>query len=457
MKNKGHIHFIAIGGAVMHNLALALNKMGYTVTGSDDEIFDPALSNLRNAAILPEAIGWFPEKISNALESVVVGMHARSDNPELIRARELNLPVFSFPEFIFEKSRNKTRIVIGGSHGKTSITSMIMHALRKAGKDFDYLVGARIDGFELTVHLSNAPVILIEGDEYPDSAWNRTPKFHIYKPDIAFISGISWDHINIFPTFENYMEQFEKFLSLVPADGKIIFNSEDKEVVNLISDHKTGAEKISYKTPAYTMKNGKPVVRIMDNQIPLSVSGKHNVQNLAGAAAVCQLLGVSENDFWNSVQDFKGAARRLEVIAEGNNSVVIRDFAHAPSKLMATVSAVRETYPDKKVIAIFELHTFSSLSKKFLPHYHDCLAQADVSAVFYSVQAIHHKKLEPISDIDVQKGFNDQHLPVFSDRNLLEQFIRNQISENSVLLLMSSGNFDSLDLIALSTFATQKI
>ena len=437
----------------MHNLALALHSQGHKVTGSDDEIFDPALSRLKTAGILPSEFGWFPKKINSDLDAVILGMHAHADNPELARAKQLGLKIYSFPEYIYEQSKNKLRVVIGGSHGKTSITAMVMHVLRRAGKNFDYMVGSKLEGFELMVKLTaDAPVIILEGDEYPDSALNKTPKFLLYKPDIAFISGLAWDHINIFPTYENYCEQFVKFVELVPADGKIIFNEEDGEVKKVIENVKSPAEKIAYHSPAYEIENGITYVKTQAGKIPMKVFGKHNLSNIEGAKAICAQLGVAENDFYKFISEFKGAANRLEFIG-GNNSVSIyKDFAHSPSKLRATVNAVREQFATRKIIACMELHTFSSLTKDFLKEYNHCMTDADVKIVFFDPHTIELKRLEKITNNDVKKQFGEEDLMVMNNKSEIENFLLSCNYHNSVLLMMSSGKFGGFNLSSIVDF-----
>ncbi|HAP01343.1 MAG TPA: peptidoglycan synthetase [Bacteroidetes bacterium] len=451
------IHFIAIGGAVMHNLALALHEQGNLVTGSDDEIFDPALSRLRKAGIVPDKFGWFPDKLTREVDAVILGMHAHADNPELMKAKELGLKIYSFPEFIYEHSKAKKRVVIGGSHGKTTITSMILHVLKKLGKDFDYMVGSKLEGFELMVRLSDsAPYIILEGDEYPDSAINKIPKFHLYKADIGFISGIAWDHINVFPTFENYCEQFRIFCDLIPDNGKIIFNEEDKDTVAQIHSSVSSAQKIPYHTPNYEIVNGITYLKIGEKKIPLRIFGKHNLSNMMGALEVCKQLGVDENEFADSIASFNGAANRLEKIAANDSVTIFKDFAHSPSKLRATISAVREQFSSRKIIACMELHTYSSLNKNFISEYAGCMQGADVKVVFFNPHTIELKRLENISNEEVKKLFAHDDLLIMNKQEELKSFLHAQSFNNSVLLLMTSGNFDKLDIPELIQFVLNK-
>ena len=452
-----YIHFIAIGGAVMHNLALALHTQGHKVTGSDDEVFDPALSRLKKAGILPQNLGWYPEKINSSIDAVILGMHAHADNPELAKAKDLGLRIYSFPEYIYEQSKNKKRVVIGGSHGKTTITSMIMHVLQATGKDFDYMVGSKLEGFELMVKLTDsAPVIILEGDEYPDSALNKTPKFLLYKPDIAFISGIAWDHINVFPTFEKYCEQFQFFLDMVPADGKIIYNIEDAEVEKVADKTSSGSIKIPYRTPEYVIENGTTYYLHNGNKTSLQVFGKHNLSNMAGAFEVCKQLDVTETEFFSAIKTFTGAANRLEKIASNKQITVFKDFAHSPSKLKATISAVKEQFEGRKIIACMELHTYSSLNKEFIAEYKNCMDGADVKVVFFNPHTIELKRLEKITNEEVKKLFGHDDLVVLNKKAEIESFLHQQSFTNSVLLLMSSGTFDGMNLPEMIQFVLKQ-
>ncbi|MEO5675461.1 MAG: Mur ligase family protein [Chitinophagales bacterium] len=450
-----NVHFIAIGGSVMHNLAIALHLNGCKVTGSDDEIFEPAKSKLDHYHLLPEKEGWYPERITPALDSVLLGMHAKADNPELIRAMELGLKIFSFPEFLYGQAKNKVRVVIGGSHGKTSITAMVMHILKKNTQDFDYMVGSEVRGFEITVRLSKkAPVMIFEGDEYPDSTINLTPKFHIYRPQIALISGIAWDHINVFPTFDGYVQQFRKFVELIPPGGTLIFNLEDKVVKEVADSAKASIKKIGYGIPPYEIRNGKTVLLSGVKRIALNIFGEHNLQNLAGAAEICKCLGVSEDDCFDSIKDFTGAARRLELVYENMSCSIFRDFAHSPSKLKATISAVKEQFQKRKLIACFELHTFSSLNEKFLSEYSGTMQEADISVVFCNTHTLQLKQMPPVTDSAIKKSFGDEAISVFTDCFSLRSFLESFHWENKNLLLMSSGNFDGLDLNEIANFVS---
>ena len=447
------VHFIAIGGAVMHNLAIALVNKGYAVTGSDDEIFEPALSNLRNYGILPDKFGWYPEKITSDLNAVILGMHAKAGNPELDKAVELGLKIYSFPEYIFLQSINKTRIVIAGSHGKTTITSMIMHVLKSQGIDFDYLVGAKIEGFDIMVRLSDAPFIVIEGDEYLTSALDRRPKFLHYKPKIALISGIAWDHINVFPTFEEYKEQFQFFIQSIENDGYLIFCDDDKTLSEVVKSSNWGGKVIPYNLLDFETKDGKTRIILKGDPpkyYPINFFGKHNLLNLSGAKEICKLLGINESDFYQSIISFKGAANRLQLVAENEHTTIFKDFAHAPSKLKATVEAVNLQFQHRKLIAVMELHTYSSLSKNFLAHYRGSMDQADIPVIFFDPAAIALKKLPPITIEDVFEGFGNKKLKIFTNPLQLQEFILQQNYVNCNLLLMSSGNFGGLEIMKLA-------
>jgi UDP-N-acetylmuramate: L-alanyl-gamma-D-glutamyl-meso-diaminopimelate ligase len=439
------IHFIAIGGSAMHNLAIALSRKGAEVTGSDDEIFEPSRTRLEKQGILPETIGWDPERITKDLDAVILGMHAREDNPELIKAKELNIPVFSYPEYLYEQSKDKKRVVIGGSHGKTTITSMLLHVVNEMGLDVDYMVGAQLEGYDCMVKLSeSAPVMILEGDEYLSSPIDRRPKFHLYKPNVAIISGIAWDHINVFPTFENYVEQFDIFCSLIEDGGTLVYNTEDPEVKKLGEKYSSRIKTIAYSTPQYTTTPKGTRLNYEGIEYDLQIFGQHNLQNLMGAMNLGREIGIKPGDFLTAIRSFTGAGKRLQKVAEKEDFVMYKDFAHSPSKLKATTKAVKEQYPDRTVVACMELHTFSSLKKEFLPHYKDAMRQADVAVVYYSPEVVKHKKLEPITPQLVADGFGGG-VVVMNETQEVMDFIRARKWNNSVLLMMSSGNFDGIN------------
>lgn len=440
------VHFIAIGGSAMHNLALALNSKGYQVTGSDDQIFEPSLSRLEKAGILPKEMGWFPEHITPELEAIILGMHARKDNPELLKAQELGLKIYSYPEYIYEQSKDKKRVVIGGSHGKTSITSMILHVLNHKKMPFDYLVGAQLDGFERMVQLSDAPLIILEGDEYLSSPIDLTPKFLWYQPHVALLSGIAWDHINVFPTFELYKNQFQLFAETIMTGGSLVYFSGDNYLNAITSGNLKEINKLPYHTPEHYIADEKTHLTAENQDIPLQIFGNHNLQNLEGARLVCQEIGISTADFYEAIQTFKGAAKRLELIGNKEKTTVYKDFAHSPSKLKATVGAVKNQYQNRKVVALMELHTFSSLNSEFLAQYSGSMQDADLAIVYYNPKTIAHKKLDPISIESVKEAFSQDDLTIYTDSIQLQADFLKMNWNNSVLLLMTSGNFDGVNL-----------
>ncbi|MFK7814662.1 MAG: UDP-N-acetylmuramate--L-alanine ligase [Maribacter sp.] len=442
-----NIHFIAIGGSAMHNLALALEHKGYNITGSDDVIFEPSKSRLKDKGLLPETYGWFPEKLHDNLDAVVLGMHAKQDNPELLKAQELGVTIYSYPEFLYEQSKNKTRVVIGGSHGKTTITSMILHVLNYHDRPVDYMVGAQLQGFDRMVHLTEEnDFIILEGDEYLSSPIDRRPKFHLYRPNIALLSGIAWDHINVFPTFENYVEQFQIFIDSIVKGGSITYNEEDLEVKKVVDASENTIRKLPYRTPEYSVEDGITLLKTPEGPMPIEVFGKHNLNNLAGAKWICQNMGVDEDDFYEAIGSFSGAAKRLEKIAEGKTSVAYKDFAHSPSKVAATTRAVKEQYPNRKLIACLELHTYSSFNPEFLKEYKGALEAADVAVVFYLPESVAIKKLEAVSPDQIREAFERSDLEIHTNADEFGNYVFGQDFDNSTLLLMSSGNYGGLDL-----------
>lgn len=442
------IHFIAIGGSAMHNLAIALHKKGFKVTGSDDVIFEPSSSRLASYGLLPKENGWFEENITPDLDAVILGMHARLDNPELLKAQALGLKIYSYPEYIYEQSKDKLRVVIGGSHGKTTITSMILHVLNYFQKDFDYLVGAQLAGFETMVKITDAPVIIIEGDEYLASPIDRRPKFHLYQANIGVISGIAWDHINVFPTFEDYISQFNKFIETIFPSGKLIYCENDLELRNIVINSKENIEKIPYSIPAHEVKDG--VTYLLPQHTPLKVFGDHNLMNLNAAKLVCKQLSISEDEFNQAIASFTGAAKRLELLNSTKNTSVYKDFAHSPSKLKATIDAVKAQFEDRKLVACIELHTFSSLNKAFLQEYRDSMKAADIAIVYIDENTFKHKKMEPFSEDDVRTSFNDKNILFFNEAAALETYLRGLNFSYTNLLLMSSGNYGGMDLLKLA-------
>jgi UDP-N-acetylmuramate: L-alanyl-gamma-D-glutamyl-meso-diaminopimelate ligase len=450
-----NIHFVSIGGSVMHQLAIALKRKGYHITGSDDEIFEPARTNLEREGILPENIGWVPERLSPAINAVILGMHAKEDNPELQRAKELHIPIYSFPEYIFKESTGKRRVVVGGSHGKTTTTAMIMHVLRHAGNPFDYLVGARLEGFDQSVNITDAPVIVCEGDEYPASAIEKRPKFHFLFPHIAVLTGIAWDHINVFPTFENYLEQFKIFISKIEPEGMLIYNEEDGVLKKLVEENRRpDLSYLPYGVPQHTIANNQTTVTFDGESAPLKVFGNHNLLNMHAAWLVCRQLNITAPVFTKAMASFTGAAKRLEVLALGNGTIVYRDFAHAPSKVRATMEAVKAQYPGKTLYAILELHTYSSLNEAFMKEFNGVMEPADEGVVFYSRHALELKRMPLLDKEVVRRGFGQQNLQVFNQKSELENWLAGRDYTNSIVLLMSSGNYEGLDIEGFAKKAT---
>ncbi|SNR45864.1 UDP-N-acetylmuramate: L-alanyl-gamma-D-glutamyl-meso-diaminopimelate ligase [Lutibacter agarilyticus] len=440
------IHFIAIGGSAMHNLALALFQKGYVITGSDDTIFEPSKSRLDNCGLLPQEFGWFPDKITTDLDAVILGMHAKPDNVELLKAQELGLKIYSYPEFLYEQSKDKTRVVIGGSHGKTTITSMILHVLNYHEIEVDYMVGAQLDGFDTMVHLTASnEFIVLEGDEYLSSPIDMRPKFHLYKPNIALLSGIAWDHINVFPTFENYVEQFSIFTNSLTDGGIMVYNEEDETLKNVVESSQNPIKKYPYTTPTYKIVDGVTYIDTFEGQLPLEIFGEHNLQNLAGAKWICQHMGVGEEEFYEAIASFKGASKRLEKITENKSTVVFKDFAHSPSKVEATTIAVKNQYNERQLLACLELHTYSSLNADFLKEYEGALDKADVAVVFYSPHSVEIKKLEKVTEQQIKEAFNREDLIIYTNPTDFKEFLFKQNFENTALLLMSSGNYGGLD------------
>ena len=440
------IHFIAIGGSAMHNLAIALHKKGYQVTGSDDTIHDPSKSRLEKYGLLPEEFGWFPEKINSDLDTIILGMHAKIDNPELLKAQALGLKIYSYPEFLFEQSKDKTRVVIGGSHGKTTITSMILHVLNYHDREVDYMVGAQLEGFETMVHLTEEnEFIVLEGDEYLSSPIDRRPKFHLYKPNIALISGIAWDHINVFPTYENYVEQFQIFTDSLINGGILVYNEEDPEVKRVVESSTSAIKKYPYRTPPHSIDDGTTNLETVEGDVPLEIFGNHNLQNLAGAKWICQHMGIDEEDFYEAIASFKGASKRLEKIAENDTTVIFKDFAHSPSKVEATTKAVKDQYENRTVLACLELHTYSSLNAEFLKEYKGALKYADKAVVFYSPHAVKIKQLDEVTSDQIAEAFEREDLIIYTKPSEFQKFLFSENLENSAVLLMSSGNYGGLD------------
>lgn len=441
------VHFIAIGGSAMHNLAIALHEKGYKVTGSDDAIFEPSSTRLKQRGLLPEEMGWFPEKITSDLDAVILGMHAHADNPEMVKAQELGVKIYSYPEYLYEQSKDKTRVVIAGSHGKTTITSMILHVLHFHQKEVDYMVGAQLEGFDVMVKLTEEnDFMIMEGDEYLSSTLDRRPKILLYQPNIALISGIAWDHVNVFPTFENYIHQFELFTESITNGGALIYNSEDEEVVKVVEKSEKALKKFPYKTPDYIIEDGITYLQTEEGPIPLEVFGKHNLNNLEGARLICNQLQIMDDDFYEAIQSFKGASKRLELINRTKEFVAYKDFAHAPSKVISTTNAVKEQFQNRKLIACLELHTYSSLNPEFLSQYKDALDKADEKIVYYNPEALVIKRMQHIFPDDIREAFGDNSIQVFTSSNELKNHLESIDKIKKVFLMMSSANFGGIDL-----------
>lgn len=442
-----NVHFIAIGGSAMHNMAIAMHKKGFTVTGSDDEIVEPSKTRLAKQGLLPAKEGWDVNNIHKNLDAVILGMHARNDNPELIKAQELGLKIYSYPEYIYEQTKDKTRIVVGGSHGKTTITAMILHVLNYHKIDCDYMVGAQLQGFETMVKLTKeAKIAVIEGDEYLSSPIDRRPKFHLYKPNVAIISGIAWDHINVFPTFSNYVEQFKLFTDLIEPHGTLVYCELDKEVKTVCEKARIDIKKLPYGIPPYKIENGVTILtNLPTSDCQLQIFGEHNLMNLTGARLCCNQVGVSDEQFYEAIKSFTGAAKRLELIKKNNVTAVYKDFAHSPSKLKATTQAVKNQFPNRKLIACMELHTFSSLNENFLKEYDGAMALADEAFVYFNPHTIEHKKLKPITEDQVKSAFGGTNIKVYTNsQHLLHDLLLKDFTSKN-LLMMSSGNFDGID------------
>lgn len=442
------VHFIAIGGAAMHNLAIAIShKNNYIVTGSDDEIFEPSLGRLKENGLLPAEFGWYPDKIHKGLNAVILGMHAKADNPELLKAKELGLKIYSFPEYLFQQTRSKTRIVVGGSHGKTTTTAMILFVLKKLKIDADYMVGAQIEGFDNMVKLSyESRIAVFEGDEYLTSALDLRPKFHLYKAHVAILTGIAWDHINVFPTFEGYVEQFRKFTELMEVQARLIYYDGDENLRKINSTLRRDLVAFPYNTPEHEVRDGITYLKTKNGEVALKIFGEHNLQNMNAARLACKQIGVSDLQFYAAIADFSGASNRMQKIQETENAVTFKDFAHSPSKLKATVEAVRKQYPTRKLIACMELHTYSSLTEDFLPQYENCMAEADMAFVYFDPEVVKQKRLSPIDAEKVKIAFAGNNIEVYTDTQALQSKLRSLNYENTALLLMTSGNFSGIDL-----------
>ena len=444
------IHLIAIGGAAMHNLAIALHKKGFIVTGSDDVVYEPSKSRLEIHGLLPAEMGWDESRITPDIDAIILGMHARVDNPELLKAQQLGLKIYSYPAYIYEQSKDKIRVVVGGSHGKTTITSMILHVLNYHQKEFDYLVGAQLAGFDTMVKITDsAPIMIIEGDEYLASPIDRRPKFHLYHANVAVISGIAWDHINVFPTFADYVEQFSKFIDTITPNGKLIYCELDKELKKTVEQSRADVVKIPYAIPSHEIKNG--ITYLLPQHTKLSVFGDHNLMNLNAAKQVCAQLGIEEDGFNAAISSFAGAAKRLELISAVDQTNVYKDFAHSPSKLKATIHAVKSQFADRKLVAFMELHTFSSLNKEFLKEYKGAMSDADLAIVYIDAKTFEQKKMQPLNEQDIKQAFEDDNLLYFDNAEKLVAYLKSLDYQSTNLLMMSSGTYAGLDLLKLAS------
>ncbi|MBI9062550.1 MAG: peptidoglycan synthetase [Marinilabiliaceae bacterium] len=446
------VHFIAIGGSAMHNLAIALHLKGFKVTGSDDEIFEPSRSRLAKHGLLPHKMGWQVDTISSDLDAIILGMHARPDNPELLRAQEMDLKIYSYPEYLYEQTKDKKRVVIGGSHGKTTTTAMVMHVLKALKMDFDYMVGAQLEGFDTMVKLTKkAPIAVFEGDEYLSSPIDLTPKFHWYRPHVAMLTGVAWDHMNVFPTWENYVSQFEIFADKMEPGGALIWFAQD-EVLAAIAKTKSEQLRVqAYESFPHENRNGQCIINFEGTEYPMQVFGDHNLQNMKGALLVCQQLGIEADVFLKAMMSFKGAAKRLQLLAKNEHTNIYLDFAHSPSKLKATTEAVKKQFSNRKLVAVMELHTFSSLNKDFLPQYAHTMDAADQAYVYFNPDVIAHKKLPPVSHDEVHQAFDRSDLQVFTSPDELVMLLKQQNLTDANLLIMTSGNLSGVNLGELAT------
>lgn len=440
------IHFIAIGGSAMHNLAIALKLKGFEVSGSDDEIFEPAKSRLEKHSLLPTEIGWNADKIDNTIDAVILGMHAKSDNPELLKAKELGLKIYSYPEYLYEASKNKTRIVVGGSHGKTTITAMILHVMQNLGIETDYMVGAKLEGFDVMVKMSDAPYMVLEGDEYLSSTLDPRPKFHLYQPNIAIINGIAWDHINVFPTFNIYVEQFKIFADKITENGSLVYFQDDENICKIANSARKDIKTFPYREIEHKIVNNQTIVVSEGKEYPLQIFGKHNLINLNAAMTALEHIGVKKSDFLTAIQSFKGASKRLEIVKENKEQAFYTDFAHSPSKLHATVEAMKTQYGERKLTACMELHTFSSLTKEFLIQYKGCMQAVDTAAIYFNSHALELKRLPNLNKEMIYEAFEKEGLQIFTTKEEVYNFIKANSQNGENILMMSSSNFGGLDL-----------
>ncbi len=447
MSTHKKFHFIAIGGSVMHNLAIALSQHGHLVSGSDDDIHDPSKSKLIKHNLLPDQMGWFPEKIDKTVHAVILGMHAKKDNPELLKAQSLQVPIYSLPEFIYSQSIDKQRIAICGSHGKTTITAILIHILAFHNRKFDYVIGAQQPGMENTVKLSDAPIILIEGDEYFSSPLDQTAKFLKYQHHMAVISGIAWDHANVFPSRDTYIKQFELLADASPKCGTIIYNEEDPIAAKIGKTERTDVQSIPYKTHDHIIENGLVYLTPAGkDRTPIQIFGRHNLQNLSAARELLKKIGITNDQFYEAIPSFKGADGRLQKLNSGNSTIVYKDFAHAPSKVSASIDAIKSLYPKRKLVGCLELHTFSSLNASFLPEYKNSMQHCDTAVVYYNPEKVKEKGFKQLEEGSLRDAFNKKDLHIFTDIPALQSYLVSLSWKETNLVMMSSGNFSGLDL-----------
>lgn len=444
------IHCISHWWRVTSSLAIQLKLLGHNVTGHDDEIYEPSKSALAQHGLLPQHEWWDADSVTSDIDMIVLGMHASADNPELLRAKELGLMIKSYPEVIYEFSKNKMRVVIAGSHGKTTTTSMVMHVLKHNGISFDWVVGGIVPGFDTMVSLDdNHKIIIIEWDEYPDGKINMTAKMLLYKHNIGILNGIAWDHITTYPTFDSYLLPFQTFVDQTPTDGFLGYYQDDQEVTNIMEHTDTQAQTVWYTVHPHIIRDGITYLQTPQWEVKLSIFWAHNCINISAAKLVCNQLDLSDEQFYAAIWSFTGAGNRLQLIHQDDakHLTILRDFAHSPSKLTATINAVKTQYPDRTIIGLFELHTFASLSASFLPEYKWSFDAADIACVYYDDHTFQIKRMTPLTKEVVINGFGRSDLVVQDSANDLQAWYDNLDLTNSVVVLMSSGNFGGVEFV----------
>ncbi len=441
------VHLIAIGGSIMHNLALALDSQGFMLSGSDDQIFEPARTRLKNRGICPEKEGWFSEKINTDLSFVVLGMHAKPDNPELVKALELGVKVYSFPELVAEMYSNSTRIVVAGSHGKTTTTSMMMHVFKALGKQFDYLVGAQLEGFDVMVALDKKEYSIIEGDEYLSSCLDPRPKFMHYSPQIAIITGIAWDHYNVFPTFDSYKNAFVQLIQSMKEGSLLLWYEGDSDLAELVGEYAQHLKTIAYKESEFVIQGNKCYLISEEACYSLEVFGRHNLQNMNSVIKVCEYLNFNSIDVCTSLSTFKGAAKRMQLLQNNGDLIIYQDFAHAPSKVKATINALRETYPYHHLHCFLELHTYSSLNKNFLPQYYSTVNECDEITIYFDPKALEIKRMEALDLQFIKDSFGRQNMNVIDNPAELKVQMDIARKGRGLLVFLGSGNWAGMELV----------